>query len=115
MKQPDLSGEVFLNLHDWLPANSALTFAQPWLLLLLLIAPLLAYLRGKRGPGAALTFSSTTTLRALGKTNAARTGKFLRSLLLLSLAFLAIGMARPQLGKTLTQVEASGIDIMLVL
>lgn len=104
-----------MNPRDWLPANSALTFAQPWLLLLLLLIPLLAYLRGKRGPAAALTFSSTTALRSLGKTSASRTGRFLRSLFLLGLALLTIAMARPQLGKTLTQVEASGIDIMLVL
>jgi Ca-activated chloride channel family protein len=104
-----------LNLPDWLPANSALTFAQPWLLLLLLAIPLLAYWRGKMGPAAALTFSSTTTLRALGKSSAARAGKFLRAVMLLSLALFAIAMARPQLGKSLTQVEASGIDIMVVL
>jgi Ca-activated chloride channel family protein len=104
-----------LNLRDWLPANSALTFAQPWMLLLLLAIPLLAYWRGKSGPAAALTFSSTATLRALGKSSAARAGKFLRALLLLSLALLIIAMARPQLGKSLTQVEASGIDIMVVL
>lgn len=104
-----------MNLSDWLPANSALTFAQPWLLLLLAAIPLLAYWRGKMGPAAALTFSSTTTLRALGKSSAARAGKFLRALMLVSLALFAIAMARPQLGKSLTQVEASGIDIMLVL
>jgi Ca-activated chloride channel family protein len=104
-----------LNLSDWLPANSALTFAQPWLLLLLLAIPLLAYWRGKAGPAAALTFSSTTALRSIGKSSAARAGKFLRSLFLLSLAILTIAMARPQLGKSLTQVEASGIDIMVVL
>lgn len=104
-----------MNLRDWLPANSALTFAQPWLLLLLLAIPLLAYWRGKAGPAAALTFSSTTALRSIGKSSAARAGKFLRSLFLLSLAFLVIAMARPQLGKSLTQVEASGIDIMVVL
>ena len=103
-----------MNLRDLLP-NTALTFAQPWFLLLLAALPLLAYLRGKSGPAAALTFSSTAMLRALGKTSAARAGKFLRALLLVSLAFLSIGMARPQLGKTLTQVEASGIDIMLAL
>jgi Ca-activated chloride channel family protein len=95
--------------------NSALTFAHPWLLLLLLAIPLLAYWRGKSGPAAALTFSSTATLRALGKSSAARAGKFLRAMLLVSLALLAIAMARPQLGKSLTQVEASGIDIMVVL
>ncbi|MEY2482864.1 MAG: Ca-activated chloride channel [Verrucomicrobiota bacterium] len=104
-----------MNLRDWLPANSALTFAQPWLLLLLLAIPLLAYWRGKAGPAAALTFSSTTALRSIGKSSAARAGKFLRSLFLVSLALLIIAMARPQLGKSLTQVEASGIDIMVVL
>jgi Ca-activated chloride channel family protein len=104
-----------LNLPDWLPANSALTFAQPWFLLLLLAIPLLAWFRGKSGPAAALTFSSTSALRSLGKTSAARTGKFLRALMLVSLALFAVGMARPQLGKTLTTVEASGIDIMLAL
>jgi Ca-activated chloride channel homolog len=104
-----------LNLRDWLPENSALTFAQPWLLLLLLAIPLLAWFRGKSGPAAALTFSSTSALRSLGKSSAARVGKFLRALLLVSLALFAIALARPQLGKSLTQVEASGIDIMLAL
>src|SRR6266513_2970622 len=83
--------------------------------MLLLAIPLLAWFRGKSGPAAALTFSSTTALRAIGKSSAARAGKFLRALMLLSLAFFAIAMARPQLGKSLTQVEASGIDIILAL
>jgi Ca-activated chloride channel family protein len=76
---------------------------------------LLAYLRGQRGPAAALTFSSTATLRAIGKHSAARAGKLLRTLLLAALAIFVLALARPQLGKSLTQVEASGIDIMLVL
>jgi Ca-activated chloride channel family protein len=104
-----------LRLSDWWPATAALTFARPWLLLLLLAIPLLAYLRGKRGLAAALTFSSTTTLQAIGKRSAARAGKFLRTLLLAALAIFVVALARPQLGKSLTQVEASGIDIMLVL
>src|SRR3977135_796919 len=104
-----------LNLPDWLSKNSALTFEQPWFLLLLLAIPLLAWFRGKSGPAAALTFSSTAALRALGKNSAARAGKFLRALMLVSVAFFAFAMARPQLGKSLTQVEASGIDIILAL
>ncbi|HEX4637903.1 MAG TPA: VWA domain-containing protein [Chthoniobacterales bacterium] len=100
---------------DWWPQNTALTFARPWLLLLLVTIPLLAYLRGKRGPAAALTFSSTSTLRALGKQSAARIGKFLRALIFATLAIFVVALARPQLGKSLTQIEASGIDIMLVL
>jgi hypothetical protein len=70
--------------------------------------------RQKR-PAAALTYSSTAALRAIGKQSAARVGKILRALLLLALAFLVVALARPQLGKSLTQIEASGIDIMLVL
>ena len=104
-----------MNLPNLMPANTALTFARPWLLLLLLAIPLLAYLRGRRGPSAALTFSSTSTLQSLGKTSTSRIGRFLRSILLLGLAFLVIALSRPQLGTSLTQVEASGIDIMLVL
>ena len=103
------------NLFDWFQGNSALTFAHPWLLLLLLAIPLLAWLRGKSGPAAALTYSSTATLQAIGKKSAARVGKILRALLLLTLAFFVVALARPQLGKSLTQIEASGIDIMLVL
>jgi Ca-activated chloride channel family protein len=67
-----------LNLRDWWPQDTALTFAHPWLLLLLLALPLIAYLRGQRGRAAALIFSSTTVLRGLGKASASRTGKFLR-------------------------------------
>lgn len=104
-----------MRLFDWWPANSALTFAHPWLLLLLLAIPLLAWLRGKRGPAAALTYSSTASLRAIGKQGAARAGRILRTLLLASIAIFVIALARPQLGKSLTQVEASGIDIILVL
>jgi Ca-activated chloride channel homolog len=104
-----------LPLPDWWPSQSALTFARPWLLLLLLAIPLLAYLRGKRGATAALVFSSTTALAAIGKRSAARAGRILRTLLLASLAIFVVALARPQLGKSLTQVEASGIDIILVL
>jgi Ca-activated chloride channel family protein len=92
-----------------------LIFAHPWLLLLLLAVPLIAYVRGQLGPAPALVFSSTKILRGLGRESAARAGKILRSLLFLSLAILTVALARPQLGKSLTQVEASGIDIMVVL
>src|SRR5207244_2937280 len=67
------------------------------------------------GPAAALTFSSTATLREIGKQSATRVGKLLRTLIFATLAIFVIALARPQLGKSLTQVEASGIDILLVL
>jgi len=95
--------------------HGTLTFARPELLLLLLLIPLLAYLRGKRGAAAAVTFSSTRLLQDIGKASTSRAGKILRSLLLAALGFFVLALARPQLGKSLTEVEASGIDIMLVL
>ena len=104
-----------MSLPNLLPKDSALVFANPWLLSLLLLVPLLALLRGQRGPAAALLFSSTQTIAALGKSSAALAGKILRTLLMLTLTFFIVGLARPQLGKTMNEVEASGIDIMLVL
>jgi Ca-activated chloride channel family protein len=106
-----------LSLPDLWPTNSpwGLSFAHPWLLLLLMIVPLLSWLRGNRGPTAALIYSSTSVLRGLGRRSASRAGKFLHGLLYIALAILIIALARPQLGKSLTQVEASGIDIMIAL
>src|SRR5437879_9568943 len=114
MKRANSSKEEHLSPHDWL-GGQALTFARPWLLLLLLLIPLLAWLRGRFGPRAAIVFSATAPFRAIGKGSAGRAGQILRALVWLTLAAFIVGIARPQLGKSLTQVEASGIDIMLVL
>ena len=92
-----------------------ITFANPWLLLLLLLVPLLAFLRGQPGGSPTVVFSSTDALRSLGKRVQSRAGNFLTGLFFCALALLIIALARPQKGKSMTQVEASGIDIMLVL
>src|SRR6185503_11651458 len=117
MRQTSLSKEVRLSLPDFWSPNSpwGFSFMHPWLLLLLLLVPLLAWLRGQRGAAAALLFSSITTLRALGKRSASRAGRIMHGLLYLALAILILALARPQLGKSLTEVDASGIDIMVVL
>ena len=44
--------------------GESLNFTQPWLLLLLLLLPLLAFLAGARGHAPAVTFSSLAPLRA---------------------------------------------------
>jgi len=90
-------------------------FAHPWLLLLLLALPLLALLQGGRGAAPAVVFSSLRPLHALGQVRRSRLGGWLTSLLLFALALFILALARPQLGKTISKVEASGIDIMLAL
>ena len=92
-----------------------ISFANPWFLLLLLGIPVLAYLRGRPGNAPTVIFSTTTALRTLGKRANSRVGDFLASLTFLAFALLVLALARPQSGKTFRQVDASGIDIMLVL
>ncbi|MFL6515596.1 MAG: VWA domain-containing protein [Chthoniobacterales bacterium] len=100
---------------NWPSGFNSLTFGHPQLLFLLLLLPLIAYLRGRAGARAALVFSSTRVFESIGKTSASRAGKLLRALTLAALGLFLVGLARPQLGKSLTEVQASGIDIMLVL
>jgi Ca-activated chloride channel family protein len=93
----------------------SLSFAHPWLLLLLLLLPALALLGGARGQAPAVVYSSIAPLRALGRFRRARAGNVLLGLLLLGLALGIVALARPQLGRTVSRVQASGIDIMLAI
>jgi len=88
-------------------------FLHPELLWLLALVPLLALLRGKRGAAPALLFSTTSIARILASSRKAGPGQLLASFKLIGLALLIIGIARPQLGNTTTEIEASGIDILL--
>ena len=90
-------------------------FAHPWFLLGLLAVPLLAWLRGDRGGAPAVEFSSTALLRSLGRVAESSAGNFLTGLYFLGLAALIVALARPQGGKTTIQVQASGIDIMVLI
>ena len=92
-----------------------LSFAQPWWLLLLLLPALLAWRRGRPGGAPALVYSSTTILQTLGRPRAARSGAFAEALLALTLALAVVALSRPQLSNAFTQIEASGIDIMIAL
>jgi Ca-activated chloride channel family protein len=91
------------------------TIAYPWVLLLLLLVPLIAFLRGRFGGTAGVTFSSTASLLRLGMRRRSRAGAFLAALSYLALASLIVALARPQLGSEITRVQASGVDIMLLL
>lgn len=98
-----------------LPDLSGLGFLQPKLLWLLLLIPLLSWLKGKFGGTPGILFSTTSTLAKIGGRRRSRAGDFLTGLLYLALAFLILALARPQLGKTVTRTQASGVDIMLAI
>ncbi len=90
-------------------------FAQPWWLLLLLPSALLAWRRGRPGGAPAVVYSSTAILQTLGRPRAARPGAWSEGLLAATLALAAVAMARPQVSNAFTQIEASGIDIMIAM
>jgi Ca-activated chloride channel family protein len=98
-------------LPDW----SGITFLQPEFLWLLLLVPLLAWLKGKSGGTPGVLFSTTKTVAKIGGRRRSRAGDFLTGLLYLALIFLVLALARPQEGKTITRTQASGVDIMLVI
>ncbi len=98
-----------------IPDLSGLSLAQPKFLWLLLLIPLLAWLKGKLGGTPGILFSTTQTIARIGSRRRARAGDFLTGLLYLALVFLVLAMARPQLGKTVTRTQASGVDIMLAI
>lgn len=90
-------------------------FAHPWVLWLLLLLPILVILKGRLGGTPAVVYSSTGTLKEIGKRRKSRAGGILALLSHLALACFIIALARPQLGSTLTRVQASGVDIMIAL
>jgi Ca-activated chloride channel family protein len=90
-------------------------FADPWLLLLLLLIPLWAWLRGRHAPVAAVQFSSGDLLRAASRRTRFGQHRLLAAGRFLALALLLAALARPQVEKGLQDVEAKGINIMLVL
>ncbi len=88
-------------------------FLHPHILWLLALLPLLALLKGKRGLAPALLFSTTSIVGTLAQGRKSGPNRFLPAIKLLGLALLVVAAARPQLGNTTTEIEASGIDILL--
>lgn len=87
----------------------------PQLLWLLALVPLLALLRGKRGPVAAVQYSSAEIARQVARETRSRAGRWRLPLCLLALGLLIVALARPQLGQSTATVEASGVDMILAL
>jgi len=91
------------------------TFAHPWFLPLLLLLPLMAWLKGKRGQPPAFLYSSVQLVRAVLNVSRSRSGAFLATLRWLALALFIVALAQPRLSKSQTQVRASGVDIVAAL
>ena len=92
-----------------------MVFAHPYLLLLLLLLPLLAWLKGRRGAPPAFVYSSVQLVRGLQNLTRSRAGGFLMSLRWLALALFIVALAQPRLTQSTTEVKASGIDIVAAL
>jgi Ca-activated chloride channel homolog len=88
-------------------------FLHPELLWLLALLPLLALIRGRRGPAPALIFSTTSIAATLAQGRRTSPGHILTAIRLLAVGLLIVALARPQQGNTTTEIKASGIDILL--
>ena len=92
-----------------------MVFAHPYFLLLLLLLPLLAWLKGRRGRPPAFLYSSVKLVDGLTRVRRSRAGAFLAALRWLVLALFIVALAQPRLMKSQKTVKASGIDIVCAL
>jgi Ca-activated chloride channel family protein len=90
-------------------------FLQPEWLWLLALLPLALLWRGRRGAVAAVQYSNVSLARRIARQTRSRAGRWVWLLPILAGALMVVGMARPQLGHGRTEVQASGIDIVLAL
>jgi Ca-activated chloride channel family protein len=90
-------------------------FLHPQFLLLLLVLPLIALWLGRRGRVAAVEYSSAAVAREVARETRSRAGRWTTLVPLLAAALLIVGLARPQLRQGSTEVQASGIDMMLAI
>ena len=90
-----------------------MAFAHPYFLLLLLLLPLLAWLKGKRGSPPAFLYSSVKLVEGLASSRRSRAGFFLAALRWLTLAIFIVALGQPRLSKSTTTVKASGVDIVV--
>jgi Ca-activated chloride channel family protein len=90
-------------------------FAYPWVLALLLLLPVMAFLRGRWGKAPAIEYSGLTLFGPLARARKVQAGGWLSALRYLVLACCIFALARPQEVDTSTQVPESGIDMMLAI
>src|SRR5690606_20908383 len=93
---------------------SIMTFGHPYLLLLLLLLPLAAWLKGRRGQPPAFIYSSVQLFRGVLNVSRSRTGAFMSALRWLVLALFIVALAQPRLTRfDAPKATASGVDIVI--
>jgi len=94
-----------------------LHFADPWILLLLLIIPLLIWrhIRRQRQGEGSLRFASTVALEGVRPPWTVRFRHLLFGMYMLALALCIVGLARPQEGTEEEEVLTEGVDIIVAL
>ncbi|EEF61294.1 vWA domain-containing protein [Pedosphaera parvula] len=91
------------------------TFAHPWLLLLLLVIPVLAWFRGKRGRQPAFLYSSVQLVKGIIGITKSSAGSILPKMRWFVLALFIFALAQPRFVQSETKVSASGVDIVVAL
>ena len=90
-------------------------FESPWLLLLLLVLPFWWWVLIKRRQPRFIQYSGLEILKSIASTPWWSHPYFLPFLRTLALIFLILTLARPQTGRSFTEVLSEGVDIMLVI
>ncbi len=90
-------------------------FAHPWAIVLLLLLPVLAFLRGHRGKEAAIQYSGLSLFGPLVRGRRVQAGAWLSAIRYFALFCFLVALARPQKVDTSSQVQESGIDMMLAI
>jgi Ca-activated chloride channel family protein len=88
-------------------------FYSPWILLLLLLLPVLAYLQWKRTGSAAVTFSSVDKFDACPVSWRQRLRPVMFILRLVCIALLIVAMARPRKGTKIENLSTEGVAMMI--
>ncbi|MHB8477057.1 MAG: VWA domain-containing protein [Steroidobacteraceae bacterium] len=88
-------------------------FLQPEWLWLLALLPLALLWRGRKGSVAAVEYSNIEVARTVARSTRSRAGRWRWVLPVIAAALMVLGLARPRLAHGRTDVNASGIDIML--
>jgi Ca-activated chloride channel family protein len=92
-----------------------MSFAHPYLLLLLLLLPLAAWLKGRRGQCPAFLYSSVRLLDGLTGVRRSKAGQFRAAFRWIGLALFIVALAQPRLSSSETTIKASGVDIVVAL